>query len=121
METAGDEIDARIDRRRSFDDLVDARVRAADDYDHAVRRIECERQFAQFERPRLVGNERDQMDARRDLAGLVDKVEVRARPRGAEAHDLGRRAVVIALLGRQRGVLPIERARHDAAVTYYAR
>src|SRR4029077_13209616 len=56
METAGNEIDARVDLRRRLDDLVDARMRATDDDYHAVGSIERERQLAQLERSGLVGH-----------------------------------------------------------------
>src|SRR5712692_7958953 len=39
VEPTGDEVNARVDRGRGFDDLVDARVGAADDDHHPVGRV----------------------------------------------------------------------------------
>src|SRR3954463_16296630 len=56
------------------------------------------------------------MDSRRDLGGPVDELEVGLRPRRAEAHRVGRRAIVVALLRRQRRILAIESARQIGAI-----
>src|SRR4051812_23301103 len=69
METAGNEIDARVDLRRRLDDFVDAWMRATDDDHRALGRIERERELAQLERSGLIGHQGDQMDSRRDLGG----------------------------------------------------
>src|SRR6185295_59370 len=80
MQTAGDETDARVDLRGGLDDLVDAGVRAAHHDDQSVGRVDGERQLAQLQRPRLVGDKRDEVDSGRDLGGPVDELEVRAWP-----------------------------------------
>ena len=64
MKPAGNKMDAGVDLRRSIHDLVDAGMRARDHDDHTVGRIERERQFTQFERTRLVGDQCDQMGCR---------------------------------------------------------
>jgi hypothetical protein len=53
VEAARDEVDARIDRGHRLDDVVDARMRAADHEHHAVGRIEGQRKLAQLERAGL--------------------------------------------------------------------
>ena len=99
VKPAGKKMDARVDRRRSVHDLVDAGMRARDHDDHTVGRIERERQFTQFERTRLVGDQCNQMDARRDLDVLVDELEIGDGPGGAEPHHVGGHAVVVPCSG----------------------
>jgi len=72
MEPAGDEVDVLVDRGGGFDDLVNSRMRAADDDDHALGCINRERELLEFQRGGLVGDQRDQMNAGRDFGGLVD-------------------------------------------------
>ena len=99
MKPAGNKMDARIDLRDGFHDLVDAGMRAAHHDHHAIGRVDGKRQLAQFQRTRLVGDQCDQMDAGGDLEVLVDKLKVGVGPGGTEPHDFRRCAIVVPLLG----------------------
>ena len=116
MEPAGDKMDARIDLRRGFHDLIDARMRAAHHHHHALGRVDGKRQLAQFQRSGFVGDQCDQMDTGGDLGVLVDQLEVGAGPRGTEVHHFRWCAVIVSLLWRERRVLTIEGAGQVSAI-----
>ena len=80
MESARDEVNTRIDRSRGLHNPVDARMRAANDDHDAFRRIDGQRQLAQFQRARFVRNQRDQGDVGSNLSIPVDELEVSGGP-----------------------------------------
>jgi hypothetical protein len=76
MKAARDKVNARIDRSRGFNDLVNAGMQTTNHDDHAIRRIDGERQLTQFQRSRLIRHQCDQMDIGSNLDILVDELEV---------------------------------------------
>jgi hypothetical protein len=57
-------------------DEVDARMRTADDYHHAIGRVDGKRQVTQFKRTRSIGDQCEQVDTGSDLCALVDELKV---------------------------------------------
>src|SRR5580658_6937630 len=62
VKAANDQVDLWVDGASRFHNLVNAGMRAAHHDDHAVGRIDGERQLTQLERSWLVGHQGDQMD-----------------------------------------------------------
>jgi len=93
MEAASDQVNLFVDLARLGDDILDPRMRTADDQDDAVRGIDGQRQFLGAGG---VGNEGDEPDAGGNLGGLVDRREIGVSPGGPEFHDFRWLAVVIA-------------------------
>ena len=70
VKAAGDQVDSWVDCAGCFDDPVNAGMRTAHHDHHAVRRIDGERELAQFQRSRFVGHQCDQMDVGGNLGVL---------------------------------------------------
>lgn len=75
-----DEVNARIDRGRGFDDFVDTGMGAANHDHESFGGVDDEGEFAQFECTRLIGYEWNQMDVWCDFRVLVYELEIRAGP-----------------------------------------
>src|ERR1700726_4678977 len=116
MESANDEVNARIYDACQFDDSVDAGVRTADDNDQPIGRVDSQRQLAQFKRAGLIGDESEQMNVGRDVRVLVHEPEISAGPGRTKPHDLRWRTAVVPLRGRESEVLAIESARQVRAI-----
>ena len=57
MKAASDEVNPRINRSCGFNDLVNAGMRTTNHEDQSLRGVDDERELAQFERTRLIGDE----------------------------------------------------------------
>src|SRR5262249_49883050 len=81
MEAAQHAVDARLDLDRSFQDLFDPRMRAADEEDAAFGSLEQQGDLAHIASPRRLRSSPEQDHARQYLFGFADLEEMRAVPR----------------------------------------
>src|ERR1700739_558337 len=90
VKPASNDVDARIDGGRRCNDLVDTGVRATDYDGHALRRIDGQGQFPQFECSRFVGNKGNQVDVGSNFGVFVDELKDCTWPGGSKFHGFGR-------------------------------
>lgn len=108
VKAAGNHVDARVDRSRRSNNPVDAWMRTTHNDHHTFGRFDGQRQLPKFQSARLVRNQCNQIDVRSNLSVPVDEFEGCTRPCRTKAHNFRRCAVVVALFGRQRGVLAVD-------------
>src|SRR5437868_13601558 len=116
MRATDDQVNRLVDcLARGRNDLFQRWMAAAHDENDAVWRIDGERDlhYIQINAPRPL--QQNQMEARRHLHRLGHPSELRGWPRAAELQRLGRLAVEITHVGRQRLVASIEGAWQSSA------
>jgi hypothetical protein len=106
MKAASDRVNTRIDRSCGFNDLVHTGMRTTDRDDHAVGRIDGERQLTQLQHSRLIGHPCDQMDIGSNLDILC---VVYSKP------PFGGPESVLQYLGRYTHRVAISNHRRDSA------
>src|SRR5712692_9296333 len=101
VEAASHCVESRIDLRRFLENLLHARMRAADHNGESFGGANSERHLVHLQRTRLLRPRRQNEQARKNLDRFPHNLEVSLLPRRSRDELLWRLAVVVAQLGRK--------------------